>query len=76
MYNTLAEIQRTCNKVETTMVFMWDGAKKDMACIKTNEGIMEVKRVDHPTKDFYIFSDGTWYLVISESKGTLYKLRN
>ncbi len=61
--SSLAEIQRLC-----TLEWVNDSG----VLVKTPK---EATELDHPTEDFTIHTDGTYYLVRDKQKQTLYKVR-
>lgn len=71
MLNTLAEIRRTCNKIEPI------GAKfiKSTKMLLIQGMYVQLEEVQHPTPDFKIYSNGNYYLVIDKHVYTLYLSR-
>ena len=68
--NTLAEIQRLCRKISSHK----DGNISSF--IKMVPNIREYTKVPHPSEDFEIWTNGTYYLVNDHEEQTLYKLIN
>ena len=63
-YNTLAEIQRNCNKI-------WDS--NSLLSIVMPQGLV---KLPHPSEKFTIESNGVHYLVNDNGFQSLYKVRN
>lgn len=78
--NTLAEIKRTCNQVfEDDWVAASNGTIAVLSRRSEKESF-SLPRIQHPTKDFELYGDGTYYFVLDTGgmlmTRDLYKVRN
>jgi len=68
--NTLAEIQRCCKCLigNVTKVKLIDN-------LPVEEFLKIARKVDHPTPDFNIYTDGLYYLIVDGRWQRLYERR-
>jgi hypothetical protein len=73
MLNTLAEIKRLCVEIKSNFYF-----RKDIAALflSRTEGACLELVPSVTSEDFYIYSDGIYYVIIDGAMISLYKIRN
>lgn len=71
--NTYAEVRRLCNVVKQ---FSYHKISGDTVTVSLGANLYKkLYRIQHPSKDYFMYGNDSFYLIIDGTVDTLYKMR-